>query len=268
MERIQSALAKARAAREGKSQAADKPSKRHPAHSDLWLELTELSLDAATLTRNRVIAHQPVAEAATFDVMRTNLLRKMRSNGWTRVAITSPTASCGKTTLVLNLAFSLARLAEVKVLVVELDFRRPSIGQTLGVQKERNFAAALAGKEEPPAQLCRWGANLAFGYTSKPLASPAELLSAAQTADLIDAVEDRLRPDLIIFDTAPILANDDTIAFLDQVDCALMVAAAEETTASEIERCGKELAKHTQVLGVVLNKCRYDDGVQDYGKKD
>ena len=47
------------------------------------------------------------------------------------------------------------------------------------------------------------------------------------------------------------------IAYLDQVDCALMVAAAEESTLTEIEKCGADLGKRTQVLGVVLNKCRY-----------
>ena len=75
--------------------------------------------------------------------------------------------------------------------------------------------------------------------------------------DLIDALEARLRPDVILFDMSPMLVGDDALAFLDQVDCALMVAAAEETTVAEIEKCGADLAKRTQVLGVVLNKCRY-----------
>ena len=52
-------------------------------------------------------------------------------------------------------------------------------------------------------------------------------------------------------------AGPDALAYLDQVDCALMVAAAEETTATEIEKCGADLGKRTKVLGVVLNKCRY-----------
>jgi protein-tyrosine kinase len=101
------------------------------------------------------------------------------------------------------------------------------------------------------------GDSLALGLTSQAIESPAELLSSARTADIIDEIEARLRPDVILFDMSPMLANDDTIAFLDQVDCALMVAAAEETTVSEVERCGKDLSAHTQVLGVILNKCRY-----------
>jgi Mrp family chromosome partitioning ATPase len=257
MERIQSALAKARSARERKLQVPSLSSTVHAGGSGPWHDLAELGLNASVLEKNRMVAINPTASAGSFDVMRTNLLRTLRTNNWTRVAITSPTASCGKTTVALNLAFSLARLADIKVLVVELDFRHPSIVTMLGQAPGQNFAGMLASSTQDLGQIRRWGPNLAFALTSKSLDSPAELLSASRTADTIDEIEALLRPDIILFDMSPMLVNDDAIAFLDQVDCALMVVAAEETTVSDVERCGKDLAKHTQVLGVVLNKCRY-----------
>jgi protein-tyrosine kinase len=263
MERIQSALAKARAAREGKISVVANGAKRLTSNVDPWDEIPELMLDPAMLEKNRVIAQSPAASSANFDVMRTNLLRILRTNGWSRVAITSPTAGCGKTMVALNLAFSLARLSDIRVLVIEFDLRHPSMIGILGQQQGQNFAATLAGSHADPGQLWRWGDNLAFGLTSNPLDSPAELLSAARTAEMIDELEAMLRPDVILFDTSPLLVNDDTIAFLDQVDCALMVAAAEETTVSDVERCGKDLGTHTQVLGVILNKCRFTGAGDD-----
>jgi protein-tyrosine kinase len=259
MERIQSALAKARAARDRKLQLDTGSSDAHPVGSESWLGLAELSLNPATLQKNRIVGHSSSATSASFDVMRTNLLRTLRLNGWTRVAITSPTASCGKSTIALNLAFSLARLADIKVLVIELDLRHPTMIGMLGLAPGQNFAGMLQGARPDLGQIRRSGKNLAFALSSQPLDSPAELLSASRTADMIDDLEAQLRPDVILFDMSPLLVHDDAIAFLDQVDCALMVAAAEETTASEVERCGKELAKRTQVLGVILNKCRYMD---------
>ena len=127
------------------------------------------------------------------------------------------------------------------------------LGQPLG----QNFSGALAEGWLDFAQVKRYGRNLAFALNSRPMDSPAELLSAARTADLIDEIETQLRPDVVLFDLSPMLVSDDAIAFLDQVDCALMVAAANETTVADVEKCGKDLAKRTQVLGVVLNKCRY-----------
>jgi len=53
------------------------------------------------------------------------------------------------------------------------------------------------------------------------------------------------------------LVSDDAMAVMGQIDCVLIIAAAESTTIKEIDRCERELATQTNVLGVVLNKCRY-----------
>ncbi len=256
MERIQSALAKARAARDRKMQATN-PGAQARVETGPWQDLAELALDPKVLERNRVVAMHPGQSAASFDLMRTNLIRSLRTNGWSRVAITSPTQGCGKSTVALNLAFSLARMADTRVIMVELDLRHPSMLSIMGLQPGQNFAGMLAGGKLDYSQIRRSGPNLAFALNSRPMESPAELLSAARTADMIDEIEAKLRPDVLLFDMSPMLANDDAISFLDQVDCALMVAAADETTVTEVDRCGKDLAKRTQVLGVVLNKCRH-----------
>jgi Mrp family chromosome partitioning ATPase len=255
MERIQSALAKARAARDRKLQGAT-PGGKKSTESGPWPGLAELSLDPRHLERNRIVALHPGPQAASFDVMRTNLLRTLRTNGWTRVAITSPTPGCGKSTVAANLAFSLARLADTRVLLVELDLRHPSLLRMLGVEGQ-NFAAMLASGTIDYSHVRRVGDNLAVAVNARAMENPAELLSAARTADMIDEMEAQLRPDVVLFDLSPVLVSDDALAFLDQVDCALMVAAADETSVADIDKCGKDLAKRTQVLGVVLNKCRY-----------
>ena len=130
------------------------------------------------------------------------------------------------------------------------------------------MAAVLAGTEPPERGLVRFGPNLAFGVSAAPVANPSELLSSTQAAAAVDEIEARYKPDVILFDMPPVLVIDDTMAFLDQIDCALMVAASEKTTMAEIDRAGKELADHTTVLGVVLNKCRYKDGRDGYGYED
>jgi protein-tyrosine kinase len=256
MERIQSALAKARAARDRKMQGLN-PGVPTRVETGPWPDLTELALDPKALERNRVIAMNPTQNAASFDVMRTNLIRTLRTNGWSRVAVTSPTPGVGKSTVAINLAFSLARMADTRVLLVELDLRHPSMLSILGLPQGQDFVGMLSGGKLDYGQIRRVGSNLALALNSRPIESPAELLSSGRTADMIDEIEAKLRPDVILFDMSPMLANDDAIAFLDQVDCALMVAAADETTVTEVDRCGKDLAKRTQVLGVVLNKCRY-----------
>ena len=66
-----------------------------------------------------------------------------------------------------------------------------------------------------------------------------------------------LNPDTVIYDLPPMLTCDDVMAFLPNVDCVLLIAGAEISTVDEIDRCEHDLAQQTNVLGVVLNKCRY-----------
>lgn len=261
MERIQSAIAKGRAARQ-QGTSLTVPLSQPPATQDTgviaaWSALPAAVIDQRHFEMVRIVAHQPGNQATAYDLMRTNLMRHLREQNWTRVAVTSPGGACGKTTTCVNLAFSLARQSELRVLVLEMDLRRPAMMKTLGLEGGARMAAVLAGTEPPERGLVRFGTNLAFGVSSAPVANPAELLSSTQAAAAVDAIEERYKPDVIVFDMPPLLVIDDTMAFLDQIDCALMVAASEKTTVSEIDRAGKELADHTTVLGVVLNKCRF-----------
>jgi Mrp family chromosome partitioning ATPase len=268
MDRLHDAIAKARAAREKDGQRR-RPGKEHLAHPldslAEWSALPEIRPSETDMDRSKIVAQNPVPKAKAFDLMRTNLLRQLQEKKWTRVAITSPSSACGKTTVALNLAFSLARLTGIRVMVLEFDLRRPSICEALGIDLTPSFSSVLQGNAAPGSQLLRIGSNLAFGLSAAPVASPAELLSSDRAADTIDAIEAKYRPNVILFDMPPMASGDDTIAFLDQVDCALLVAAAEETPVDQIERCGKDLGARTQVLGVVLNKCRMMESDESYG---
>ena len=62
----------------------------------------------------------------------------------------------------------------------------------------------------------------------------------------------------------PMLATDENVGFLPVVDCGLLISAADSTTIGQIDSCEKELAELTNVLGVVLNKCRFADTDSGY----
>ena len=275
MERIQAAIDKARQKR-----ASDRAASANPLGdvvreivaanppeglAEAWSHLAVFAPKPAHLEDNRVVAHQAGPLSGAFEIMRTKLLLQMRANSWRRVAITSPTSGCGKTTIAVNLAFCLARQADLRVLLVDLDLRRPSVSPTLGVTRDLQLSRALAGSEAPEAHMMRIGANFAFAANKSATGNPAELLQGAQAAEVLDRIEAQYAPDIMIFDMAPMLVADDTIGFLDQVDCALLVAAAERSTLDEIGKCDADLAARTNNLGVVLNKCRYRDNAESYG---
>jgi Mrp family chromosome partitioning ATPase len=208
------------------------------------------------------------SDAVAFDALRTRLLQQMRAQGWRRVAITSPGAGCGKTTLALNLAFSLARQPEVRTLLAELDLRRPSIARVLGTPDRANLAEVLAGEAAFEDCALRLSQNLLLAANRTPSRDAAELLASGATAQALTRIEEDYAPDITLFDMPPMLVIDDMMAFAGEVDCVLLVAAAEASTIKEVDTCERELAAQTNVLGVVLNKCRYIDRGAGYGYYD
>ena len=294
MEKIQSAIAKARAAREGVISGLDDPMivnvapvPTPPAKANAaiaapvapsaptlllsteqvlanWARLEQVQPNARQMQRSRIVAFQGGKEAVTFDVMRTKVLQQMRANNWRRLAITSPGAGCGKSTTSLNLAFSLSRQPEVRTVVAEVDLRRPSLAKILGLQMQHSFAEVLEGTCTFDQNAMRYGNNLCFATNPTPIRNPSELLQNARVSQILADIEARFEPTITIFDMPPMLVSDDAMAFVGQMDCVLLVAAAETTTISEVDVCERDLASQTNVLGVVLNKCRYMDRKYGY----
>lgn len=280
MDKVQAAIAKARAAREQAAGQSQSPSgrqviggraagtqSRSPSSSDnrpdIWQPLATFAPVAKLMARQRIVSFDTDSDkgpgVVAFDMLRTKVLQQMRTNGWKRLAITSPGADCGKTTVAMNLAFSLSRQPEIYTIVAEMDMRRPAMAKTFGLSGDTGFSAVIDGKADFADIAMRPRPNLAFGLNYARARNPSELLQSSTIGQVLAGIEERFAPDLTIFDMPPMLLSDDTMAFMGQVDCVLLVAAAESTSLGEIDVCERDLATQTNVMGVLLNKCRYTD---------
>lgn len=272
MEKLEAALAKAREARKfahpGIEGAAIAPRAAKNGSAADWQALPEVTVSPEHAQQFRIAALMGGKDATPYDMLRSRTIRMMKDANWRRLAITSPNASCGKTTVALNLALSLARQKDLRILLLDLDLRRPSLQKVLGYRPAHSVHEVLAGKVPFAEAAVRFGDNLAICMNNSASRNPAELLHSSQGREVLAQIEAQWRPDIIIFDMSPMLASDDNVGFMVNVDCALLIAAAESTTLQNIDVCEKELAQLTNVLGVVLNKCRYSDGSAGYGYED
>lgn len=276
MEKIQSAIAKARAERDGKLAApavqrapeqAPGPAPQAAPDSDAaWDALPSADVSLRRLRAQRIVTLDRNREAAEFDKLRTRMLQQMQANNWRRVAITSPGASSGKSTIVLNLGFSLSRQSRSRTLICEMDLRRPSLRKICGLKTERDFVDVVNGNAPFVDHALRLRPNLAIGVAQSPVMMPAELLQDAKLATILNDIEATYDPTVMMFDMPPFQVSDDMMAFADKVDCVMIVAAAENTKMPELDACEREIANVTNVLGIVLNKCRYEslDGQYEY----
>ena len=74
--------------------------------------------DRTCVERNRIVSFTMTDPShVAFNVLRTKVQKALQDNGWKSLAITSPTAGCGKTTVAINLALSLARQPHCRTLL-------------------------------------------------------------------------------------------------------------------------------------------------------
>jgi len=84
-------------------------------------------------------------------------------------------------------------------------------------------------------------------------AGSAELIASRAMSTMLKDIKRDFPSHIVIFDMPPMLASDDVIALLPQIDCVLLVAAVGGSTLHEIKECNKHL-QSAEVVRLVLNK--------------
>jgi capsular exopolysaccharide synthesis family protein len=174
----------------------------------------------------------------------------------TTVLVTSPGPSEGKTTVVANLAATLAEMGR-KVLVLSCDFHRPAVHALFSLPNDRGLADVLTSDTEGPLLdgIVKPTAfpNVEVVVSGKAPSSASELLSSDRMRTALD--EARGLADVILLDTPPVLVASDATYLLPEVDAVLIVARAAHTEADLAERASELLHRMgAPVRGVVLNQ--------------
>ena len=268
MEKLQAALARAREQRDGsegsrplRPELTARNKSRRAAQAEAidaaWNAIPKFEPSPKRLQASRIFAVEASHDAQYFDILRTKLLLEMRKNSWTRIAITSATPNCGKTTIACNLIAGLGRQPEIRGIFVDMDLRRPAVSKLFGASPAASFEDVLNESVPFEEQAMRLHDNTIVAMTTSPVRDPAQLINRAHTVELLDDLQATYQPDLMLFDLPPVLVSDETRAFLKLIDAVIIVAGAESSTVSQIDEVEREVAQYTNVAGVVLNKCQH-----------
>lgn len=220
-------------------------------------------ISRAWLEEHRIISAAGTDPAHTaIDMLRTRVEKARQDNSLKTIAVTSPTPGCGKTMIALNLAYSLSRMPNCRIVLLDLDLKRPSVAQTLGVEARGSIGQFLEGRGE--AGDCFLGLNqdLVVAVNNDRIRHSSELLQSPRMGELLSFVWTQLSPTVLLFDLPPMLNCDDVLALLPQIDAALLVVAQGATTGNELNECEQQISQLDKLLGIVMNKSRSD--VRDY----
>lgn len=207
-----------------------------------------------TLSRHKIVAGLRRDQAAgAFRMLRTQVLRRMQHHGWRTLAVVSPAPNDGKTLVTLNLAISISRDKHHTALAVDFDLHCPSVAGCFELMPSVGIDSVLQGQASVADAMFNPGIN---GLTVLPatgaVEDASELLASHTVSDLVYEFRDRYRERIVVFDLPPVLATDDAIAFMPNVDAVLLVVRDGKHTPEELYRV-RELIEPVPVLGAVLN---------------
>ncbi len=191
-----------------------------------------------------------------FDLLRTRLLAILGDQNCTRVAISAPTPGSGSTYCAVNLALSLARVPDSRIILMDMNQRNPGVATALGLDIVGDMSGFLSGRQSLERHVVRIGQTLAVGLADAAMLTGADRLNDPGCRAMLDGMIDTLQPDVVIYDLPAMLHHDELEAILPQVDGVLLIADGSQTSARDIKACEKRLRGKKQLLGVVLNRSR------------
>lgn len=191
------------------------------------------------------------SEAEAVRAMRNQLLFSTSGREHPIVQITSPHSGDGKSTLVSNLAVSLA-LSGKRVALLDCDLRKPRQHRIFAVPTpEIGLAAAIAGEAEPVACPTVVENLMLYPCGARP-ENPAELLTSKRFYELLQRL--RSQYDFLLLDSPPVLAVSDACAIAARVDEVVLVFRLRRDARTAVERALQDLnAVGGHLLGVAVN---------------
>lgn len=221
-----------------------------------------LELDAAHLEAKGIVGfNKKDQRARPYNLLRTQLMKRMAEGNSKLVGVTSAVPGAGKSFTVVNLALSLAKLGKFPVVLVDLDFRRGSLANYLGITPVAGVAEVLDGEAPAGAAALRVGVpNLTVYPAVVADESGSGLLSSKAFDDFLAHVREQAGDGIAIFDLPPVFADDDAMIATQKLDGYLLIADTGVTPAKHVTDSIERL-KPATCIGTILN--RYEGGLFD-----
>ncbi len=212
------------------------------------------SLRSASVELHLVSLLEPASfEAEEYRVLRHAVETLHKDAHLQIVSVTSPGMGDGKTTTAINLAGALAQSTDARVLLVDIDLRRPAVARHLGLaHSKRCLLDALLDPgvklEDTVEHIARF--NLSVLPAGGPEAVPYEILTSPRLEELLN--EARRRYDFVVLDAPPFVPVPDCRLLTKCVDGFVVVVATHRTPRGMLAET-LNLIDPAKLAGIVFN---------------
>ena len=198
------------------------------------------------------------AAKEAFKRLRTNVVMSFprEDTSCHLVGVTSAQPSDGKSTIALNLAYSLAELGK-KTLLIDADMRRASLHEKTGFEKVPGLNELVTVTTDVKSALRHYqSSNSETGFDLIPggeaAKNPSELLNSERMARLLETLATAY--DYIVIDLPPVGAVIDAVSVAQELDGMLVVVRENTCPRGLLSECMQQLDyADVNVLGFVVN---------------
>jgi capsular exopolysaccharide synthesis family protein len=204
-------------------------------------------------TAERTVERSPTGLLAeSYRQIRTAVLSKMDRRGYRTLVCVSAQPEAGTSTVVQNLAASLAYNGR-NVLIIDANFRRPSQHRLMDAPNDRGLVDVLKDTAEADDVLITHGdMSLTVLPTGRAADSPPELLEGSAFRGLLGQLETQY--DQILIDAPPALLTSDSQLLSKHVDAIAVIVQAGTDKRGMLGRMLNQLdGQRADVLGIILN---------------
>lgn len=186
----------------------------------------------------------------SFRQLRTNLLYAASETGLRTVMVTSPNEAEGKTSVAVNLATTFAQ-QRLRVLLVDCDLYASRLHRVFGLQAGPGLQQVVLDGASPDAVVRQTSVSGLHVITAGTSVEGDTLGSPRFRALLRDLA---MEFDVILLDSAPVLAVSDSVVLGGVVDAVVLVVRAGSTRAADAVEAVRHLdAVGAPLAGAVLN---------------
>jgi tyrosine-protein kinase Etk/Wzc len=180
------------------------------------------------------------------------------------VLMTGATPGLGKSFVSVNLGAIIATGGK-RILLIDADLRDGHLHQYFGVGRQNGLSSILSGAARPEQVIHRGVmTNMDFISTGSLPPNPAELLLRPYFEEMLKSLSANY--DLILIDTAPILAVADSLIIGAHAGAIYIITRAGVTSTGEIKESIKRLNQSgLSAKGVLFNDLKARAGGYDYG---
>ncbi|EPS6103430.1 polysaccharide biosynthesis tyrosine autokinase [Providencia stuartii] len=184
--------------------------------------------------------------------LRTSVYFSVMNQGNNLVMVTSASPGVGKSFITSNMAVVLANAGK-KVLLIDTDLRKGRIHKTFGLSNKLGLSDYLSQSDTSQPNIHNSVIeNLDVICRGKNVTHSSELLMSERFKRLLDTVKGQY--DIVVIDTAPILAITDSAIIGKYVGTSLLIAYYGVNTVKDIELSLKRFKQNDiEITGVILN---------------